>query len=68
VTNICTYTAYGDAASSDILPLLRRTFGAPQPPVLSATGPAAALPLSAAAAAMIGAGVALRAGVRRRST
>ena len=67
VTNICTYTTYGDAESSDILPVLRRTFGAPQPPSLAASGWAAGT-LSAAAATLIAAGVALRAGARRRST
>ena len=63
-TTACTYTAYGDAASSDILPLLRRVFGAPQPPVLAGTGPAAALPLLAGALALIVAGATLRRGGR----
>lgn len=65
-TNICTYTAYGDSAVADILPLLRLTFGSPRPPVLSATGPAAAPPLAIAAALLLGAGGALRYGARRR--
>ncbi len=60
-TNICTYTAYGDSAVADILPLLRRTFGAPQPPALSATGPAATPAFAGAAAALLLAGLLLRA-------
>ncbi len=64
-TNICTYTAYGDSATSDILPLLRRTFGAPQPPNLAQTGPASAAALFLAAGALIAAGGALRVVGRR---
>lgn len=59
-TNICTYTAYGDSAVSDILPLLRRTFGAPQAPALSSTGPAAVPGLVLAAALLLCSGGALR--------
>lgn len=63
-TNICTYTAYGDSAVSDILPLLRTTFGSPQPPLLSATGTAPTL--AVAATLLLAAGGALRYGARRR--
>jgi hypothetical protein len=65
-TNICTYTAYGDSAVSDILPLLRRTFGAPQPPVLTATGSAKAPALTLIAVLLLTSGGALRYGVGRR--
>jgi hypothetical protein len=65
-TNICTYTAYGDSAVADILPLLRLTFGSPRPPVLSATGPAAAPSLAIVAALLLATGGALRYGARRR--
>jgi len=64
-TNICTYTAYGDAASSDILPLLRRILGAPQPPTLAQTGPASAAGLMLAGVMLFATGAALRFGVRR---
>lgn len=65
-TNICTYTAYGDSAVSDILPVLRRTFGAPQAPSLSQTGPGAVPGLAVAAAVLLCLGGALRITVRRR--
>ncbi|MFY9587788.1 MAG: hypothetical protein WAT66_10070 [Actinomycetota bacterium] len=58
-TNICTYTAYGDSAVSDLLPLVRRTFGSPQAPTLSGTGPAAVPALMLAAAFLMSAGSAL---------
>jgi hypothetical protein len=58
-TNICTYTAYGDSAVSDILPLLRRTFGSPQAPVLTSTGPALVPALTVAASLLLCAGAAL---------
>jgi LPXTG-motif cell wall-anchored protein len=67
-TNACTYTAYGDAASSDILPLLRRVLGAPQPPTLAQTGPASAAALMLAAALLLAAGAGLRLGARRSKT
>jgi len=67
-TNLCTYTAYGDSATSDILPLLRRTLGAPQPPSLAQTGPASAVALTLAAALLIAAGAALRFGGARTKT
>jgi hypothetical protein len=66
-TNICTYTAYGDSAVSDILPLLRKTFGSPQPPLLSATGPATAPALTVAAAALLLTGCLLLAAGHRPS-
>jgi hypothetical protein len=59
-TNACTYTAYGDAAAADILPLLRRVFGAPQPPQIATTGPAAIAGLVIVAMTMITAGGALK--------
>lgn len=55
-TNICTYTAYGDSAVSDLLPLLRRTFGSPTAPALTSTGPAAVPALALAAALLLCAG------------
>jgi len=64
-TNACTYTAYGDAASSDILPLLRRILGAPLPPTLPQTGPASAAGLVLAGVMMIAGGAALRLRARR---
>jgi LPXTG-motif cell wall-anchored protein len=64
-TNICTYTAYGDAASSDILPLLRRILGAPQPPNLAQTGPESAAGLMLAGVMLFATGAALRFGARR---
>jgi LPXTG-motif cell wall-anchored protein len=64
-TNICSYTAYGDAASSDILPLLRRILGAPQPPTLAQTGPASAVAITLAGLSLLTAGGALRLGGRR---
>lgn len=67
-TNICTYTAYGDSAVSDILPLLRRTFGSPTPPSLSGTGPAAVPALGLAAAFLLIAGGGLHVVVRRRAS
>jgi LPXTG-motif cell wall-anchored protein len=64
-TNICSYTAYGDAASSDILPLLRRILGAPQPPTLAQTGPASAAAIVLAGLGLLTAGAVLRFGVGR---
>jgi hypothetical protein len=63
-TNACTYTAYGDAESSDILPLLRRIFGAPQPPLLSTTGPGSVTALVVAAGLLLVAGAVMRLGGR----
>jgi hypothetical protein len=62
--NGCTYTAYGDAAAGDIQPFVRNVFGAPEPPVLSATGPRALPALLLAAALLVCAGAALRASSR----
>jgi hypothetical protein len=64
-TTACTYTAYGDAAASDILPLLRRILGAPQPPTLAQTGPASAAPLMLAGLLVLATGAALRFGPGR---
>jgi hypothetical protein len=64
-TNICTYTAYGDSAVSDLLPLVRRTFGAPQAPSLSSTGLSALPALMTASALLLSIGGALRVAGRR---
>lgn len=58
-TTACTYTAYGDAAAADILPLLRSVFGAPQPPRIATTGPAGIAALTLVAALCIAAGGAM---------
>lgn len=63
-TNACTYTAYGDAQTSDILPLLRRLFGEATAPNLSTTGPGGVVALTAAAGLLLAAGAALRLGGR----
>jgi hypothetical protein len=64
-TNACSYTAYGDAASSEILPLLRRTLGSPQPPNLAQTGPASAAALMLAGVLSLATGAAFRFGAAR---
>ena len=64
-TTACTYTAYGDAAVSDILPLLRRTFGEPTGPHLPQTGPGGLAALLTAGALLVVAGTATRTAARR---
>jgi hypothetical protein len=59
-TNACGYTAYGDAATADILPLLRRMFGQETAPGLSTTGPAGVVALATVATLLITVGGALR--------
>jgi hypothetical protein len=63
-TNACGYTAYGDAATADLLPVLRRIFGNATSPVLSATGPGGVVGLAAAAALLIACGAGLQAATR----
>lgn len=66
-TNVCSYTAYGDAEAADILSLLRVEFGGPRPPILPQSGPAHLIQMVAAALALMGAGTALRRGARASS-
>jgi len=63
-TTSCTYTAYGDAATADILPLVKGVFGAAQPPNLAGTGPASVAALAFAAMALLVVGIALHLGTR----
>jgi len=65
-TNLCTYTAYGDAASSDILPQVQSVFGAPLNPALPPTGSSPAA-LALAAIVLVAAGAALRSRVALRA-
>jgi len=58
-TTACTYTAYGDAAVSDIKSAVRRVFGAPTPPKLATTG-VEAQALGLIALLLLAAGAALR--------
>jgi hypothetical protein len=65
--NGCTYTAYGDAATAAIRSAVRRTLGAPQPPMLSTTGPAGLETMALTALILLAAGVSLRAAGRAKT-
>lgn len=67
-TTACTYTAYGDAAVADILPLLRKTFGEPTGPHLPQTGPEEVLALTVAGALLVTAGAGAALATKRHRT